>query len=92
MQHVSSRLYMYICFIQQLSEKKQEHLKIKKNIVLMCKFYYSLIMVFPRYLLFNLIVGKIFFGRIWRLFCPKMCFKNFENQLTIEKILTSTRK
>ena len=50
----------------------------------MCNFY-SLIMVFHGYLLFYLIVGKLF--SLPNLVCPKMCCNNFENLLTIKKVL-----
>ena len=44
--------------------------------ILMCNFY-SLIMVFPGYLLFHLVEGKLFSLQSMVL-CPKMCCKNFE--------------
>ena len=48
--------------------------------------FLSLKLVFPLYLLFRLIVGKLF-SLIWHLVCPKMCCNNFENRLIIEKVL-----
>ena len=61
--------------------------KLKKNgtMLSMCDFYY-LITVFGRYLLFRITVRKLFSLRNSEL-NPKMCCKNFENRLTLEKVL-----